>query len=123
MRNRLHAWLIVGFILFFTVTQATAQEEQWLQYHSQREAQPIIGNTEAAAPTMTTDRPQDVELPAFKSQQQFFTQWSTPMVPSGKLWVALDRSKEQGRWDRLFLDSNGNGHLNDETAVTAYRIE
>ena len=45
------------------------------------------------------------------------------MVKSGRLWIALDRTSEQGKWDRLFIDSNGNGHLDDEDAVTAYRTE
>jgi hypothetical protein len=45
------------------------------------------------------------------------------MVKNGRLWIALDRTSEQGKWDRLFIDSNGNGHLDDEDAVTAYRTE
>ena len=45
------------------------------------------------------------------------------MVKSGRLWIALDRTSEQGQWDRLFIDSNGNGHLDDEDAITAYRTE
>jgi hypothetical protein len=109
-------------LLVLTVT-VEAQDEQWLQYHCQREVRRIGGNTGMATPKMTTNRPQGVELPQFKSQRQFFTQWSTPMVPSGRLHIALDRTNEQGRWDRLFVDSDGDGHLNDETAVTAYRTE
>ncbi len=45
------------------------------------------------------------------------------MVESGYLWISLDRTQKQGQWDRLFIDSNGNGHLNDETAITAYRTD
>jgi hypothetical protein len=74
-------------------------------------------------PDITTQRPQGVELPKFKTQQQFFAQWPTPMVESGRLWIALDRTNKQGRYDRLFIDSNGDGRLSDEKAVTAYRTE
>lgn len=45
------------------------------------------------------------------------------MVAGGKLWIAVDRSAEKGRWDQLYIDSNVNGHLNDETPVKAYRTE
>ena len=115
--------LAVGIGLLVCASAARAQDQQWLQYHCQREAQRIVGNMGVATPRVTTDKPQGVELPRFKSQRQFFTQWSTPMVPSGRLHIALDRTNERGRCDRLFVDSDGNGHLNDEEAVTAYRIE
>jgi len=72
---------------------------------------------------VTSEKPQDVQLPKFKGTQQFFTKWSTPMVEMGRLWIALDRTHEQGQWDHLFIDSNGNGHLNDETDITAYRTD
>ncbi len=111
----------IGLLIFTSAIQA--QDEQWLQYHCQREAQRIVGNMGSATPEITTDKPQGVELPRFKSQRQFFTQWLTPMVPSGKLHIALDATKEQGRCDRIFVDSDGDGHLNDEDAVKAYRIE
>jgi len=45
------------------------------------------------------------------------------MVKSGYLWVSLDRSHKHGLYDLLYIDSNGNGHLNDETALAAYRID
>jgi hypothetical protein len=45
------------------------------------------------------------------------------MVETGYLWISLDRTHAQGQWDRLFIDSNGNGHLNDQTAITAYRTD
>ncbi|MHC4569142.1 MAG: hypothetical protein ACYTE3_25705, partial [Planctomycetota bacterium] len=111
----------IGLLVFTSTAQS--QDEQWLQYHCQREAQRIVGSGGMMAPRIRADKPRGVELPEFKSRQQFFTTWSTPMVPDGKLQVALDQTSERGRWDRLFVDSDGDGHLNDETAVTAYRIE
>ena len=123
MTNRTNILLAIGIGLIVFASVARAQDEQWLQYHCQREAQQIVGSVlMAAAPRMRTDMPQGVELPQFTSRQQFFTQWSTPMVAGGRLHIALDRTSERGRWDRLFVDSDGDGHLNDETAVTAYRI-
>jgi hypothetical protein len=76
-----------------------------------------------STPEVVTERPHNVELPVFKAQQQLFAQRSTPMVESGRLWIPLDRTNRRGRWGRLFIDSNGNGRLNDEYPVTAYRTE
>ena len=123
MKRRIHILLTVGTNLLVLAAAGRAQDEQWLQYHCQREAQQIIGNMGIAAPKITTEKPQGVELPQLEARQQYFAEWSTPMVPRGRLWIALDKTREQGQWDRLFMDSDGDGNLNDETAVTAYRIE
>ena len=122
MANRKKILLNVWISLLVLTTSAGAQDEQWLQYHFEREAYRIIGGRSSSR-TVTSDKPQDVNLPEFKTQQQYFIEWATPMVKSGRLWIALDRSSEQGKWDRLYIDSNGNGHLDDENAVTAYRTE
>jgi hypothetical protein len=122
MENRTCILLAVGITLLVLTLTAGAQDEQWLQYHSEREAQQIIGGMSSSR-TVIPDKPQDVKLPEFKTKQQFFIEWPTPMVKSGRLWIALDRTSEQGKWDRLFIDSNGNGHLDDEDAVTAYRTD
>lgn len=122
MENKTCILLAVGISLLVLASTAGAQDEQWLQYHTEREAQQIIGGMSSSR-TVTSNKPQDVKLPEFKTKQQFFIEWATPMVKSGRLWIALDRTSEQGQWDRLFIDSNGNGHLDDEDAVTAYRTE
>jgi hypothetical protein len=123
MVNRNYILLAVGIGLLVLTTSAGAQDEQWLQYHSEREAQRIIGSMGTLRREITSNKPADVNLPEFKTSQQFFAEWPTPMVKSGRIWIAMDRSSEQGKWDRLFLDSNGNGHLDDENAVMAYRTE
>ncbi|MHC4204200.1 MAG: hypothetical protein ACYSTT_06085 [Planctomycetota bacterium] len=120
MVKRNYILLAVGIGLFVLATSAPAQDEQWLQYHSEREAYRIIGGR-SSSQTVTSDKPDGVNLPEFKTNQQFFAEWPTPMVKSGKLWIILDRTSEQGNWDRLFIDSNGNGHLDDEDAVKAYQ--
>jgi hypothetical protein len=122
MVKRNYILLAVGISLLVLATSAPAQEEQWLQYHSEREAHRIIGGMSSSR-IVTSDKPQNVKLPEFKTKQQFFIEWATPMVKSGRLWIVLDRTSEQGKWDRLFIDSNGNGHLDDEDAVAAYQTE
>jgi hypothetical protein len=123
MGNRTYILLIVGISLLITTSQAPAQEEQWLQYHSTREARQIIGDMSLQTLEISTEKPASVELPQFKGQDQFFAKWSTPMVKSGHLWISLDRTHKKGLYDLLYIDSNRNGHLNDETAVAAYRMD
>jgi len=123
MIKRTYILLAVGISLLVLTSSAGAQDEQWLQYHSEREAQRIMPNMGTLYKNATADKPSGVNLPEFKTKQQFFVEWPTPMVKSGRLWIALDRTSEQGQWDRLFIDSNGNGHLDDEEVVKAYRTQ
>ena len=123
MRTRANIPVIVGISLLVLAPVGRAQDEQWLQYHSHREAERDIGNVASPNMDFISGRPPGVKLPAFKAQEQLFAAWPSPMAARGRLWIALDRTGEQGTWDRLFIDSNGNGHLDDEMAVGAYRTE
>ena len=123
MVNKSYILITVGISLLVLASTAGAQDEQWLQYHSEREAQRINSNMGTLTKEATLDKPADVNLPEFKTQQQFFFEWPTPMVKSGRLWIALDRTSENGQWDCLYIDTNGNGHLDDEEVVKAYRTE
>lgn len=122
MVKSIHVLLIVGIGLPAFTSSAGAQDEQWLQYHFEREAYRIIGGRSSSR-TVISNKPDNVKLPDFQSKQQFFLDWQTPMVKNGKLWIALDRSSKQGKWDRLYIDSNVNGHLDDEDSVAAYRTD
>jgi len=83
----------------------------------------ILGHVEYQTMQLSTEQPEGVKLPQFKGQIQLFTKWPTPMVKSGWLWVALDRTHKQGPYDLLYIDSNANGSLDDETADAAYRMD
>lgn len=123
MKERIRILLTAAIGLLVFSAAAAAQDEQWLQYHCHSQAELMVGNRGRATPEVTETKPQDVKLPEFKASQQFFAQWLTPMVPSGRLWIAFDQTPENGRWDRLFIDSNGNGHLDDEEAVKPFGIK
>jgi hypothetical protein len=73
--------------------------------------------------SVSTSRPQGVTLPQLKDRQALFGKWSTPMAKAGFLWLALDRDTSKGPYDRLYIDSNENGRLDDETAIKAFRAE
>jgi hypothetical protein len=123
MRKRIYIQLAVGIGLLILVSQVPAQQEQWLQYHSSREAGQIFGQMGSQMLELSAQQPAGVKLPQFKGQNQLFAKWPTPMVKSGWLWIALDRTHEQGPYDSLYIDSNGNGSLDDETAAAAYRTD
>lgn len=123
MRNKTCLWLAVGISLYTLAVVAEAQEEQWLRYRSAREARQILGNIGLQQVELGNDRPAGVELPQFEAESPLFGKLFTPMVESGQIWISLDRSHKDGPYDRLFIDSNGDGHLKDETVVEAYRTE
>ena len=123
MRSRIHTVLIMGTILFFTVTQATAQEEQWLQYHSAREIYSVKDGLDLQSLALSTEKPIGIGLPAFRGESPYFAKWATPMSRAGYVWIALDRRHKQGPYNELYIDTNGNGHLSDETVMTAYRMD
>lgn len=115
---------LVAFVVFLISTvPAEAQNEQWLQYRSARELRQVDGGLSTVQLNISTDKPDGVEMPEFSSETVVFARWSTPMVESGSLWLALDRSADSGLFDILYIDSNGNGRLDDETPIKAYRMD
>ena len=123
MKRETYILLSVGISLLVLKSTAAAQDEQWLQYHCARELGLLGGGMQPQMLDISTEKPSGVELPQFKVENPFFAKWSTPMVKSGHLWVALDRTHKQGPHDLLYIDSNGNDRLDDETAATVYRMD
>jgi hypothetical protein len=83
---------------------ARAQPEQWLQYHTGADGR---GYRYLA---LTTNAPAGVALPKLAGQP-YFARWHTPLDPSGGRWLCLERTRQGGLWDRLDLDTTGNGRL------------
>ncbi|MBN2180811.1 MAG: hypothetical protein JW715_02765 [Sedimentisphaerales bacterium] len=123
MENRKSLQVVVGIVVIVLAAGVFAQDEQWLQYHSERQAYQIVGDMGSSTSEPSTSKPEGVKLPDFKNEEPFFFEWSSPMVEGGKLWIALDRTNPQGHYDRLYIDSNGNGHLDDETVINPYQTE
>ena len=91
---------------------AFAQSEQWLEYHTSAD-----GRTYHQM-EVTTNPPPGVALPKLNAQP-YFARWLTPMDPAGGRWLCFDRTRKSGPYDRLFIDSNGNGRLDDKTPIQA----
>ena len=88
-------------------TTALAQKEQWLDYHVSTEGRGY------RYLDLTTNAPPNVRLPKLNAQP-YFAHWTTPLDPAGR-WLCLDRAKKSGLYDRVYIDSNGNGRLDDKT--------
>jgi hypothetical protein len=114
LRTRIETWTVLAGLA--VATAASAQQEQWLQYHSGREGR---GYTWL---DLTTNPPPNVALPKF-SAQPYFARWTTPLDPTGGRWLCFDRSRKSGVYDRLYIDQNGKGRLDDEKPVEASRRE
>lgn len=97
-------------------TTALAQKEQWLEYRTSREGHGY------QFVQLTTNPPPDVALPKLNGPA-WFARWTTPMDPAGGRWLCLDRTKKSGLYDRVYIDANGNGRLDDETPATPNRTD
>jgi hypothetical protein len=123
MKKILCLMVVTCLAIGLFVSLAEAQDRQLLEYRSSREASRTIGSLSSKHLKATQERPQDIELPELESREPLFYRWPTPMVKAGGLWIALDRSSASKVRDRLFIDSDGDGNLKDETAVIAYKTE
>jgi len=101
--------ILAGMLL---ASPAFAQTEQWLTYHTGTESRAYHSLQ------LTTNPPPGVALPKLNAPP-YFARWVTPMDPAGGRWLCFDRSRKSGPYDRLFIDRNGNGRLDDETPVAA----
>jgi hypothetical protein len=121
MDIRRYSWSTVIVCMALLTVIADAQDEQWLQYHSAREVRLVGFGSSVQYLEIMTDKPAGVEMPQLKSDEPVFAKWPTPMVQNGYLWITLDRTHKNGPYDNLYIDSNGDGQLDDETTVTTYR--
>jgi hypothetical protein len=123
MINKFHLWIAFVFLPIVFVVTTHAAERHWLHYRTGQNVRQILGNIGSQQIEVNTNKPAGVELPQFEMSNPLFGKWLTPMVKSGWIWIALDSSEKGKSYDRLFIDSNGDGNLKDETAVMASRKE
>ncbi len=117
MKSENHIWLIGVIAVTILTSAAQPQDVQWLQYRSASEASSVVRDIGLQMLPAASEKPAGVKLPAFTGSEQVFAKWTTPMVAAGYLWIVVD-----GR-NKLFIDSNGNGHLDDESAIEVYRSD
>lgn len=102
--------ITAGFLLIHSLLLA---DVQWLQYRTSDRARDIVGGSSQ------TLRPQAESLdsekvPKTSQSEPMFFQWKTSMDKAGVRWVMLDKKHKYGLCDVLYIDSDGDGRLDDE---------
>jgi hypothetical protein len=105
------------------VSAASEGRLQWLQYRAACEGRADLGDVVHLDLPFTNAKPAGVRLPRFKSRKARFATWQTPMCTRGIRHVAIDKTRGRGPHDRIYVDVDGDGHLDDEKPVKAYRID
>lgn len=124
MRRTVLAILITCLLFTSLLSDVVAGETHWLQYRWSAHADKITGDrTWPPYQTMKPDKPEGVQLPEFKDSEPLFCEWKSPMLNTGSVWVAVDKTIEGGPYSLLYIDSNQNGRLDDETPCKAYAME
>ncbi len=95
---------------------ALAAAEQWLDYHTTSEGRGYRWLE------LSTNAPPGVPLPKLGASP-CFVRWTTPLDPQGARWICFDRARHYGPYNRVFLDSNGDGRLDDETPQDAVAMD
>ena len=112
----IHATFILAAGLSLTCP-AAAQQEQWLRYRTAAEPHQFIGGRYSQTQVPTAKPPEGLQLPKFTGDRPLFVRWKSPMAKDSGVWLALDRSGEKRPYNRLYIDSDLDGSLADETAI------
>jgi len=123
MSGKLYSRLILAVCLLVISSASVGQEEQRLQYQSSRNAQSILQGLSNQRLKLISERPEGVTLPDFKKEKPLFYKWQSPMTKNGYLLIAADCNQIDGSHNLLYIDSNGDGSLKDEPAISAYRAQ
>ena len=107
--------------MFWWGPAARSQEQQWLQYRAAAGARQVVPDMGYQDAEPSPAKPPGIKLPPFRSGRPLFLVWRTPMVASGRIWMAFDQSNAGGDYDRLYLDANANGDLSDDPVYQPFQ--
>jgi len=102
----------------------SAQERQPLEYHCSEVTKTFPrAYLRGQTPALSEKPPEGLSVPTEGVTGAFFGKWVTPMVEAGHLWLMVARSKQDGPYDRIVIDSDGDGSLTDETPAEPWRLD
>lgn len=99
------------------------QQAQRLEYRTSGQPDRGLGTARGRLLATQTEAPKGLKLPKFADKTPLFVKWDAPMAPGGQVWLALDRSKEGGLPDLLYVDGKCTGSLADEPPVKGRRFQ
>jgi hypothetical protein len=112
--NRMRNWIGIGGAIL--ATAAYAQKEQWLEYHVTRDGRGY------SYLELTTNAPPNVTLPKLNAKP-YFARWVSPLDQAGGRWLCFDRTRKSGPYDRVYVDSKGDGKLANQIAIGTSRLD
>lgn len=107
-------WLIAAG--FLGIQAFLWADVQWLSYHTSDRTRDIVGGS-SQFNRLEENSPTDVKLPELSTDDPKFIKWKTTMDPKGFRWVVFDKQHLHGLYDILYIDSDGDGQLDDEQKI------
>ncbi|MCF7668228.1 MAG: hypothetical protein K9N48_00420 [Verrucomicrobia bacterium] len=97
-------------------------DAQWLNYHTSEHAREVVGGSyQVLQMEMETEAPADMKLPELSSDAPQFFKWTTAMDPAGFRWMVFDKTSIYSSNDILYIDTDGDGQLDDEQKIKGRR--
>ena len=110
MKTASSACLALAVLTVFLAAGSAAGQEHWLQYKTARELGALGIQTNTQRLGFTAAAPKTVDPPTAIGKVALYARWQTPMAADGGVWMAFDRSKPGGAYDRLYIDSDADGN-------------
>lgn len=101
---------LTGLLLLQSLLIASPQ---WLQYRTSDRARDIIGGSSQFL-RPEKNKPDSEKMPETNRPDPIFVKWNTAMDKNSFRWIMLDKKHQYGLCDVLYIDSDGDGSLNDE---------
>jgi len=112
--------ILSATVLFGTSRVWSQQYRQYLEYHWERDGGNIDYRAEASVLPLDKTGPKELELPNLIPENTLFGRWISPLAPNGYLGLVLYQNHISGQYDTMFIDTNGDGSLKDETVIKPY---
>lgn len=96
---------------FADETGEEGTERQWLRY---RHDAGFTRGVNRSYYSLRSADPSGATLPTFTAGDPQYFRWKTPLADTDGVLIALDRSRKNGLYDRLYVDTNADGNLADE---------
>jgi len=116
MRTLGPAFCVLAVIL--TATAPAHSEPFKLEYRSGDPSERGISPGEREAVPLAA-LPEGVSLPPNAGVNPFFAKWETPLAKGGFVYLAATKNEENGLYESLFVDTNCDGKLADESPIAS----
>ncbi len=115
MRSK--TWFFSVLLVCLAFSCLLPAETYWLRYRFDKDADSYLGVSSTGFDLRNSEKPEGVAMPDFNCPEPLFAKWQTPMDANGFRWVALDKTSKMRLYDVVYIDSDGDGSLADETPV------